>query len=101
MPSRGVPRDGERCLRVELPHAEERSEGAHEGGDVDGRVCSEDSADHGSSPITRRRSAVSYSGEVTTSTKSRKTRQDVRIFSSAECFLRGGWCKTLRIELFR
>ena len=39
------------CLRVELPHHEERSEGAHEDDDADGRVCSEDSADHGGSPL--------------------------------------------------
>ena len=41
----------ERFLRVGRPHHEERSHGAHEDGDADGRVFSEDAADHGGSPL--------------------------------------------------
>ena len=43
--------DREHCLRVELPRDEERREGAHEDGDADGHVCSEDSADHGAASL--------------------------------------------------
>src|SRR5258708_817583 len=84
-------------LRFGLPNHEEGSEHASEDADATGRVRSEDWADHGGSPPpvstlashSRRRSALSYSGDgndVYQEQKDPPGRSGSS--SSAECFLR-------------
>src|SRR5258708_3545053 len=76
--------DSKGLLRAELPHHEERREGAHEDGDAAVSVGAEDSADHGGSPLPLSTKVRVIPARITTSISAASPARTIRPLSSAD-----------------